>query len=152
MVRFSTYLKIFLTEMRIAVNSHICLGSLYAGLSSIFVELNDRAPRQNRPDGLLESLLQAYGAETTDIQSLIADFVNDNKQFLVKVFSHRFPDADDFVEDYDWLYLEPEVLLIAERSINTPLLLESVMADSNYSVEIQRMSVFFRDAADYQLV
>jgi ppGpp synthetase/RelA/SpoT-type nucleotidyltranferase len=116
-----------------AALSEYAVARLYESLTIEADELIDGYAKSSRPEALLELVLGAYkDSELPDLQSEIGIFLaeyDDRVRLIVKDHLH---DSSNFVEDRDWLYYEPETLLIAERALNKPALILDRIRGSDF--------------------
>lgn len=118
---------------------------LYEGLVKEFDELTGGYAKTSRPEGLLELVLRAYKAEEiVEVETSIPKFINANRAQIRKVIADHMHESATFVEARDWLYYEPESLLIAERARNKPALLRSTMRGSDFESVMESMIQEFR--------
>ncbi|PKQ18682.1 MAG: hypothetical protein CVT68_02175, partial [Actinobacteria bacterium HGW-Actinobacteria-8] len=95
--------------------------------------ITDGLAMTSRPDGLLETILTAYkDEELEELERIIQAFVSIHSDELKDVVHAHQYDHESFVEQRDWLYTEPEAILIAERTLTRPALLAAAAKDSNY--------------------
>ena len=121
---------------------------LYESLADVVDDATGGYSKTSRPEGLLELLLSSY--QDTEIATLEADvtkFISERRPLLKAVLSGHLHDSADFVEERDWLYYEPEALLIAERASNRPALLAAAIAGSDFESVIVPMAREFQAAA-----
>lgn len=93
-----------------------------------------------RPEGLFETLLSAY---TVDDQTVLVDILRDRIEkdgdHLRRVMSEHTYGADDYVEKYDWLYMQPESLLVADLA-GKPRLLASAVENTDFEQIVINMA------------
>lgn len=107
--------------------SHESLADLFAEISGIFSELIQSYVPPARPEGLFEILLGAYSdAEKETLAQRISDLVASDGDRLRRVIGEHASGSKDYVEKHDWLYLQPEALLIADLSQRPRLLAATV--------------------------
>lgn len=101
--------------------------------------------RTTRPEGLLELILRAYTeVELESIIKCIGEFTEANSDRILGLFAMHHRGAESFVEERDWIYYEPESLLIAERSARKPALLRATIMGSDFQPVIEPMLETFR--------
>lgn len=119
---------------------------LYTDLVHFFEVMFTDQIRASRPEGLFELLLSAY--EENDFDSLtlyLRDFFSRHKNQLLPVIENHHIESANYVEHRDWLYYEPETLLIAERSLTKPAMLANVIRNSDFEFVISGMMTEFQD-------
>jgi ppGpp synthetase/RelA/SpoT-type nucleotidyltranferase len=106
---------------------------LYSTLIRLSEGLSEGRTHTSRPEGLLELLLTAYSeSELANLDQTMKDFVERDRGSLSTIFSDHLFGSPNFVEERDWIYYEPEALLIAERSTRKPALLRSKTQYSDF--------------------
>lgn len=117
---------------------------LYENLARELDELLGGYAKTSRPEGLLELVLLSYGDdEIADIERTATAFVAKHRQKIRDVVMDHLHDSADFVEGRDWLYYEPETLLIAERALARPALLAERIRGSDFELVITSMAAEF---------
>ncbi|KSU66697.1 RelA/SpoT domain-containing protein [Arthrobacter sp. NIO-1057] len=111
-------------------------------VSKLFREFADFYPKPARPEGLFEILLSAYKGAEKD--SIVSDLKNklekgDLGQHYKAVVAQHRPGATSFVEKYDWLYTQPESLLIADLA-QKPLYLKSIVDNTDFDRIVMSMA------------
>ncbi|MGU3411338.1 hypothetical protein ACLBWP_14620 [Microbacterium sp. M1A1_1b] len=105
----------------------------YDNLRVQIERLVDDQTRTSRPEGLLELLLDAYTPEEMeDLDRRLSTFVDVNEEALRATLMAHHHESLSYVEERDWIYYEPEVLMIAERSATKPALLRSKVEYSDF--------------------
>lgn len=103
-------------------------------VNKLFMDFTGRYTSPARPAGLFETLLSAYkDYERDHIESTLQQHLESGglgAHYKAVIEQHQ-PGADDFVEKYDWLYLEPESLLIAHLA-QKPRFLKSIIENSDF--------------------
>ncbi|MFJ4253511.1 RelA/SpoT domain-containing protein [Microbacterium sp. NPDC090003] len=113
---------------------------LYESLLKLAEQLFDDHTRTSRPEGLLELVLSSYGeGELDTLGEAIETFVEAHKAELVPLVQRHHYGSNAFVEERDWIYYEPEVLLIAERAMRRPALFKSTIAGSDFQAVVEPM-------------
>lgn len=113
---------------------------LYEELVQLSDELFDGHVRTSRPEGLLELLLGAYrDVELETVTSDVRRFAETKSDELSTIINRHLHGSMEFIEERDWIYYEPEVLLIAERAVRKPALLTATVADSDFEGLIEPM-------------
>lgn len=99
----------------------------------------------SRPEGLLELLLQAYTPQEIDqLDGRLTAFLTEHSEGLRAVIADHTFGSDAFVEDRDWLYYEPESLLIAERALTRPAMLTARCKGADFEYLIESMATEFK--------
>lgn len=99
----------------------------------------------SRPEGLLELLLQAYmPLEIDQLDGRLTSFLAQHAEDLRAVIADHTYGSDTFVEDRDWLYYEPESLLIAERAVTRPAMLTARCKGADFEYLIESMANEFK--------
>lgn len=119
---------------------------IYDQITRDFDDLIDGYAKSSRPEALLESLLAAYPVDDSPSPiDRLRDFVSASGDTIKAVVKNHMHGSPDFVESRDWLYYEPETLIIAERSVNRPALLRAAIANSDFESLVEPMvSEFIR--------
>lgn len=109
------------------------LAGLFTEVSGVFSEfMESRAPAA-RPEGLFETLLSAYSnAYKATLVERLRDFVARDGDRLRRIIGERAAGSTNYVEKHDWLYVEPEVLLIADLAARQPRLLASIVKNTDF--------------------
>lgn len=63
---------------------------------------------------------------------------------LREVIGDHIDSSPRYVEARDWLYVEPEVLLIAERSVSRPEMLRATLEGTDYETVVMPMIAEWR--------
>lgn len=106
---------------------------LYELLTIEADKLIDGYAKTSRPEALLELVLAAYkDSEIPALQSNIVAFVSEHGDRVRLIIRDHLHNSVNFVEDRDWLYYEPEALLIAERAFNKPSLILDRVRGSDF--------------------
>ncbi|WP_405475677.1 hypothetical protein [Paenarthrobacter ilicis] len=91
------------------------LAGLYNDINEVFSAFTQSYAPAARPEGLFETLLSAYSDRDRErLGEIIRDLVANDGDRLRHVMSQHRAGAENYVEQYDWLYMEPEALLIAD--------------------------------------
>lgn len=118
---------------------------LYDELIRLSEELFDGHTRTSRPEGLLELVLSAYNEEELEfLEASIKSFAAANGASLQGIITRHLHGSDSFVEHRDWIYYEPEVVLIAERASVKPSLLKATISGSDFEQFITPMISEFK--------
>lgn len=113
---------------------------LYEKLTHELDDLLGGYAKTSRPEGLLELILMSYGEdEVATIEDTVATFVSDRRDVIRSIVMDHLHESADFVEGRDWLYYEPETLLIAERAVARPALLKERTRGSDFESVIAGM-------------
>lgn len=130
---------------RQASMSEYAVARLYEGLIRLSEALFDDHTRTSRPEGLLEMVLRAYKEEEFDtLNDHIREFTEEHRDQLVRLIRKHHYGSDTYVEERDWIYYEPEALLIAERAARKPALLQASMNGSDFQPIVEPMLNEFR--------
>jgi len=117
------------------------IARLYETLTREMDQLIDGHAKTSRPEGLLELVLSSYSDdELPDLENLVSAFLEAKRGAIRAVVIDHLHDAANFVEARDWLYYEPEALLIAERATTRPSLLAARTAGSDFEGVIGTMA------------
>jgi ppGpp synthetase/RelA/SpoT-type nucleotidyltranferase len=118
---------------------------LYESLVREVDEVIDGHAKASRPEGLLELVLSAYtDEEVAAVESVVGQFVDANRPKLREVVMGHLHESQAFVESRDWIYYEPEALLIAERALNRPALLKDRIRGSDFEEVLLAMVAEFQ--------
>jgi ppGpp synthetase/RelA/SpoT-type nucleotidyltranferase len=106
---------------------------LYEKLTDSYERVTNGYSASSRPDGLLEILLLAYAEhEIEQLDAIVAQFCDDLGSKLNEIVKNHFYGEPYFVETRDWVYYEPETLLVAERTRRAPARLRAAISGTNY--------------------
>jgi ppGpp synthetase/RelA/SpoT-type nucleotidyltranferase len=120
--------------------SEYAVARLYEQLTIEADKLIDGYAKTSRPEALLELIVGAYGdAEIPLLQGEIARFLTEYGDSVRSIVQDHLHDSSNFVEERDWLYYEPETLLIAERAINKPSLIRARVRGSDFESILEPM-------------
>jgi len=118
---------------------------LYKLLSSQMQVLRGGEQRVERAEGLFELLIEAYaGEEMPSLADTVARLVESKGDSLRILLQQHSPGSEEYVQSRDWIYSEPEALLIAERALHKPELLRARIQYSDFEVIISPMIEAFR--------
>ncbi|MFE7698806.1 hypothetical protein ACFU0W_08605 [Microbacterium keratanolyticum] len=118
---------------------------LYEGLIKLSESLSDGYVRTTRPEGLLELVLRAYTEREIDsVGANLQTFTERHRDALVEIITRHHHGSESFLEARDWIYYEPEALLIAERAAQKPALLRSAIDGSDFQPLIEPMIGVFQ--------
>nr|WP_255622081.1 RelA/SpoT domain-containing protein [Tessaracoccus sp. OS52] len=112
---------------------------LYESLITTSERLTKGQTSTSRPEGLLETLLTVFVEDADSLPAQIEAFVNETEADLIRIFSEHLNSSDEYVEEVDWIYHEPEAVLIAERAVRRPQQLLAAVEHSNYRAEVDPM-------------
>ena len=113
---------------------------VYEDLTSMLDGLIDGHSRATRPAGLFETLLSSYQEQEQErIVELVRRFVDENAVAITETIKRHAYGSDDFVESRDWLYLEPEALIVAERASAKPAKLSATIQGSDFELLLDSM-------------
>ncbi|KQQ49462.1 hypothetical protein ASF68_16330 [Plantibacter sp. Leaf314] len=113
---------------------------VYEDLTSVLDGLIDGRSRATRPSGLLETLMTSYKIdERPRVVEIIRTFAAENEQRIADTIGRHAYGSEDFVESRDWLYLEPEALIVAERASARPSKLSAMTRGSDFEALIDSM-------------
>lgn len=119
----------------------------YDGLIDVIDGITDGLAVTSRPEALMETLLCAYReSEVKELEGIVSRFVEGKEAVLRDVVGKHQFDSDAFVERRDWIYSEPEAVLIAERALNGPSMLREALKGSNYQSLISPMINAFQES------
>lgn len=100
----------------------------------VFASLLETCGPAARPYGLFETLLHAYSDMDSDtFLARIGSLVDDHGSALRHVIDDHSPGSANYVQGRDWLYREPEVLLVADLARSFPRRLRAIAAVSDLS-------------------
>lgn len=120
------------------------LGGLFAGVRGVFSEFTQTAAPAARPAGLFETLLGAYSdADKETLAQRLRDFIATDGDRLRRVIGEHSAGSSNFVAMHDWLYAEPEVLLVADLA-RRPRHLTAVVKNTDFDRIIGAMMDEFR--------
>lgn len=151
-LRLSVFAELFDEEVRAIFDARASLDEYLLARAYDFLtlqidDMTDGLATASRPEALLETILSAYtDAEASELQRIIDDFLGLHRAAVASVISGHQHDANDFVEERDRLYSEPEALLIAERAVARPALLKSAVKGSDYETLVGAMARAFEGA------
>lgn len=118
---------------------------LYESLVKLSESLSDGYVRTTRPEGLLELILMAYTElEIGSVGPELDTFAESHRDELAEIITQHHHGSANFLEERDWIYYEPEALLIAERAVHKPALLRSAVDGSDFQTVIEPMIDVFR--------
>lgn len=118
---------------------------LYESLTREIDKITNGFAKTSRPEGLLELLLTAYSdQELEQIEEVVATFLEGNRSRIAALVKAHLHGSAEFVESRDWLYYEPETLLVAERAATKPRLLEGRIQGSDFEGVLAPMVAAFR--------
>lgn len=119
------------------------IDGLYNDIQHVYNQFTNSYATRSRPENLLETLLEAYkDEEKLNLVPRIMDFVESQGEKIRSVMSRHTRGAEDYLEKYDWLYGEPEALLIADLA-RRPRMLYDRVANSDYEAIILNMASEF---------
>ncbi len=113
---------------------------LFNRVKELFTDFTKSYTPSKRPEGLFETLLSAYTendqlALVDNLRTLLArDGVR-----LRQVMNEHKHGAENYVEKYDWLYMQPEVLLVADLA-RKPRLLASTVENTDFEQLVSNMA------------
>lgn len=142
--------ELFDEEVEAVLNRQVelpdyAVARLYESLMKLSESLLNGQTHTSRPEGLLELMLTAYpNGEIDNLQDRIGSFADTHQDELRRIFAQHQYGSPQFVEERDWIYYEPEALLVAERSVAKPRLLRSALENSDFEPFIEPMIDNFR--------
>lgn len=145
MLRLIVLAELFDSEVDLMLNE---LGSrpeseatrVYENLTTMLDGLIDGHSRATRPTGLFETLLGAYqDQERPRVVELVKAFVDANAGSIAETIRRHAYGSEDFVESRDWLYLEPEALIVAERASAKPAKFGATIQGSDFELLLDSM-------------
>jgi ppGpp synthetase/RelA/SpoT-type nucleotidyltranferase len=100
-------------------------------------------PSLGFPDlDLMLVLQKSYGTEERkDFETLIAEFCDSGGGALNALIRSHQPTADDYVDARDWLFTQPEILLVLERAGSKPYLLVEAVRNTDLEDVVRRSCV-----------
>jgi ppGpp synthetase/RelA/SpoT-type nucleotidyltranferase len=118
---------------------------LYEQLTRTVERLTDGRAKSSRPEALLELLLKAYAEDELPlIQEEMTAFIEVHEARLKGILDAHSYASNDFVEERDWMYYEPEALLVAERAMSRPAMLRAAIRNSDFESVLEPMISAFR--------
>lgn len=124
---------------------------LYEQITRDYDGLVDGYAKTSRPEALLECLMQAYDVEEMDsLLDRLHQFIGMHGEQVKAVVMDHLHGSPNFVESRDWLYYEPESLIIAERSSARPAKLRAAIRGSDFEALIDPMMIEFSRAIGAQ--
>lgn len=115
------------------------LAGLFSEIRKIFSEFTSLYTKAARPEGLFEQLVSAYPeAEREDLAERIRNLLAEDGDRLKQVMGDHTFGSSNFVERYDWLYMQPESLLVADLA-RRPRMLASAVRGSDFEYMIMPM-------------
>ena len=116
------------------------IARLYEQLTAEVDKLIDGYAKTSRPEGLLELVLTSYTEEeVSGLPAILERFVREQGEQVRAVIEDHLYKSKNFVEVRDWLYYEPEALLIAERSSQRPSMITASLRGSDFETIIGSM-------------
>lgn len=113
---------------------------LFNKVRKIFTDFTQSHAPALKPEGLFEILLSVYSEDDRKtLDAKIQDLVSQDGDRIRKVFSEHAYGAEDYVEKYDWLYMQPEALLVADLA-RKPRLLASAVANTDFDLIVNNMA------------
>ena len=152
LLRLIVFTELFDEEIEAVISQQAGLpeyavAQLYEQITRSYDELVDGYAKTSRPEALLECLMQAYVDDEMDnLPGQIQGFVAEHGTKLKEVIDDHLHGSPSFLEVKDWLYYEPECLLIAERSFTRPAKLRAAIANSDFEMLIEPMISEFTGA------
>lgn len=121
-------------------------------IGKILVDLD---VNDDRVEGLFETLFSAYATayktESLDaiLQILHLRYLYQGEEIIDAIRAHR-EGTKVYVKRYDWLYAEPEVLMIADLALSRPALLRATIKNSDFEGVIAPMIDEFISYAEHR--
>jgi ppGpp synthetase/RelA/SpoT-type nucleotidyltranferase len=150
LLRLTVLTELFDEEVEAVISHQAALpeyavARLYERITAETDKLTAGYASTKRPEGLLEVLLTAYTADELEvIEDVVTAFLTEHATKLKTVLASHLHGSPDFVESRDWIYYEPESLLIAERSMTRPAMLAERIRGSDFEQLLSAMTVEFR--------
>ncbi|WP_426734429.1 hypothetical protein [Glutamicibacter sp. 2E12] len=111
-------------------------------VNELFRSLTKNYSTPARPEGLFFTLLQGYSEDDREnIESALKSHLEESGlgDHYMSVVELHSPGAVDFVEQYDWLYMQPESLLIADLA-QQPRRLAALIENSDFERIVTSMA------------
>lgn len=113
---------------------------LFNKLRKIFSEFTESHAPALKPEGLFEILLSVYSEDDQKaLEEKLQQLIDHDGARIRKVISEHTYGADNYVEKYDWLYMQPEALLVADLA-RKPRLLASAVANTDFDQLVNNMA------------
>lgn len=113
---------------------------LFNRVRKIFTEFTQSHAPALQPEGLFEILLSVYDEDDRKtLDEKLQEFVAREGERIRRVFNEHAYGSVNYVEKYDWLYMQPEALLIADLA-KKPRLLASAVANTDFDVLVNNMA------------
>jgi ppGpp synthetase/RelA/SpoT-type nucleotidyltranferase len=117
------------------------LAPVFSRLTNAFNAFLGTYSPASRPENLFETLIHAYPRTAIeDLETRIEKLVTEHGQDLRHVIEDHSRGSDDYVEAYDWLYREPETLLIADLARNFPSRLRAIVGTTDFDAFLGPMA------------
>lgn len=115
------------------------LAGLFSEIKTLFSEFTSLHTKPARPEGLFEQLVSAYPeSERKNLVKHVRDFLAEDGDRVKQVMGDHTFGSSNFVERYDWLYMQPESLLVADLA-RRPRMLTSALKGSDFENMINPM-------------
>ncbi|MBG0741296.1 hypothetical protein IV500_18175 [Paeniglutamicibacter antarcticus] len=113
---------------------------LFNRMKELFTDFTKSYTPSARPEGLFETLLSAYNEkDQLALVDKLRDLLAEDGAHLRQVMSEHKNGAENYVEKYDWLYMQPEVLLVADLA-RKPRLLASTVENTDFEQLVNNMA------------
>jgi ppGpp synthetase/RelA/SpoT-type nucleotidyltranferase len=150
LLRLTVLTELFDEEVEAVIAKQVelpeyAVARVYEQITREYDELVNGFAKTSRPEALLECLMQSYTEE--EMPGLLVrlhEFVVSHGEAVRSVVTDHLHGSPNFVEHRDWLYYEPESLIVAERSLNKPALLRSATNNSDFDFVLGPMMVEFQ--------
>ena len=155
-LRLTVLAELFDEEVRAIFDAQASLeeygvARAYDFLTRKIDEMTNGLATASRPEALVETLLGAYSEdELPAVEELLVNFLDGHGEAVAATVRGHQHNSTTFVEDRDWLYSEPEALIIAERSYARPALLRNALAGSDYERTVSPMINAFQLAIGHK--
>lgn len=118
----------------------------FVEISRLFNDFVESYAPPARPEGLFETLLKTYPeAEASAVVGRLERLLETRGEQLRGIYARHSSGSDKFVERYDWLYMEPESLMIADLALEKPAKLRHQFQNSDFDDIVDVMAEEFAD-------
>lgn len=98
-------------------------------------------PVDGSPDlSIVSTLLQAYESPS-EARKAVADYCLSERDDVADLLLRHLPEADTYVDSRDWLFTQPEVLLVLERSNAKPFLLAHAIENTDLEDVVRKVCI-----------
>ncbi|WP_247046256.1 hypothetical protein [Arthrobacter rhizosphaerae] len=113
---------------------------LFNQVKELFTDFTRSYTAPSRPEGLFETLLSAYNKDDQlALVDILRELITKDGVHLRQVMSEHTYGAENYVEKYDWLYTQPEALLVADLA-RKPRLLASTVENTDFEQLVNSMA------------